>query len=72
MPQWERDLKVKGEARKKKSGLLGILAGDDKWSAHQPENAVCSRTPLTESNHYQSRRLAMRLVPWNVVPTIRV
>lgn len=39
IPQWERDLKVKGEAREKKSGLLGILAGDDKWCAHQPENA---------------------------------
>lgn len=33
---------------------------------------ACSRTSLTESNHYQSRRLAMRLVPWNIVPAIRV
>lgn len=39
MPQWDRDLKVRGKAWKKKSGLFGILAGDDKWSAHQPENA---------------------------------
>lgn len=39
IPQWERDLKVKERAWKKKSSLLGILTGDDKWSAHQPENA---------------------------------